>query len=107
MTKADKTLHGAAAVAIVALLAACQPKTDVADKPTAAADASQAVAPAAAPTAATAPAGESEGQTEAATSADDDRTHGPRAGMGMGREAREHGMGMAPNPPPPAGKATP
>lgn len=104
MIKFDKTIRGVAALAALALLAACQPKADSGDAAKAAADASQ--TPTVATPAPTSPAvGEGEGESERGPAGGDDGVHGPRAGMEMGREARERGMGMAPNATPPAEKA--
>lgn len=105
MIKLDKTIRGVAALAALTLLAACQPKTDSSDAAKAAADASQTPLVAApAPTSPPVGEGEGEGETERGPGAGDDGAHGPRA-MEMGREARERGMGMAPNATPPAEKS--
>ncbi|WP_293678860.1 hypothetical protein [uncultured Phenylobacterium sp.] len=102
MIKLDKTVTGLAVCAALALLAACQ-KTDAGATPKAAADVSQT-----APAAPSAPANATEGESEQGPGAGaDDRAHGPRAGMEMGREARERGMGMAPKAAPPAEKPAP
>lgn len=100
MIKLEKTIGGVAALVALTLLAACQPKTDSGD----AADASQ--TPIATTPATTSRAvGAREGESERLPGAGDDGAHGPRAGMEMGRAARERGMGMAPNATPPADKS--
>jgi len=102
---AKSAILAAAAAASTLSLAACQQKPDAGDAAKAAADAAQ--TPAAAPQATpdtTVGEGEAEGPLGVG---DDDRAHGPRAGMERAREAREHGMGMAPAPGPAEGKPNP
>lgn len=75
-------------------LAGCEQKPDP-DKASAVA-ADPAAAPAATTPAATAQ-GEDEGESEA-RGPEAGHPYGPQAGMERGREAREHGMRMAPDP---------
>lgn len=100
MIKLHRTIHGAAALAAITLLAACQEKTNPSD--TSAADVAQSTpaTPPAAPT--TTAAGEDQDERTPGVGVGDDGLHGPGAGMEMGREARERGMGMAPSSTPPS-----
>lgn len=102
MTKLEKSIaHIALAAAFALSLAACEKKPDTGKASQAVSSATQNAVPAA-----TAGEGESETRAGPPGVGDDGIPHGPRAGMERGREAREHGMGMAPQPPP-ADKPTP
>lgn len=95
--------HVAIATALALSLAACEQKPATEKASISTSNAAQDAAPAAA-NATSGGEGESETQVGLPGKTDDDHPYGPRAGMERGREAREHGMGMAPSPESPADK---
>lgn len=96
---AKSILPIAVSAALGLSLAACDRKPDEPKSPQAATAVD--TAPAAAPAAPTAT-GETE--SEAGVGPEGGPPYGPRAGMERGREGREHGMRMAPDPTAPAAK---
>lgn len=97
MIRLEKSILPIAVSAALGLsLAACDRKPDE-PKPPQAVDTAPAAAPAT-------PAASGETESEAGVGPEGGPPYGPRAGMERGREGREHGMRMAPDPTAPAAK---